>query len=149
MGNIGDYIKKARQGRNLTQEQLGKKCGMADSAIRRYESGRGNPTLETLQRIADALEMSLPDLLELERIDKYFSGHDAGDETYKKIAENIEKFHGDKEKMNAAFDTLNAEGKKIARERVEELTEIPRYRRAPQQDTEKPFDAPSEGEGKQ
>lgn len=28
---------------------------MADSAIRRYESDRGNPTFETLQRIAEAL----------------------------------------------------------------------------------------------
>lgn len=39
---------------------------MADSAIRRYESDRGNPTQETLQRIAAALKVSVLDLLEQE-----------------------------------------------------------------------------------
>lgn len=53
--SVGEKIKQARQKQGLTQKQLGELCGMADSAIRRYESGRGNPTLKTIRRMADAL----------------------------------------------------------------------------------------------
>lgn len=54
---IGENIKKLRIEKGLTQKQLGDLCGMADSAIRRYESGRGNPTEKTLKRIAAALNV--------------------------------------------------------------------------------------------
>ena len=60
---IGEKIRAARIKKNLTQKQLGHKCGMADSAIRRYESGRGNPTLDTVGRIAEALDLELRDLV--------------------------------------------------------------------------------------
>lgn len=53
--NVGTKIKEARTKMGLTQKQFGELCGMADSAIRRYESGRGNPTIKTLQRIAKAI----------------------------------------------------------------------------------------------
>lgn len=56
---IGEKIKSARLSKKLTQKQLGKLCGMADSAIRRYELGGANPKIETLQKIADALGMPL------------------------------------------------------------------------------------------
>ena len=61
--NIGGRIRVLRTEKALTQKQLGDLCGMADSAIRRYESNRGNPTQETLQRIASALGVSVSDLL--------------------------------------------------------------------------------------
>lgn len=60
---IGEKIREARIKKDLTQKQLGDKCRMADSAIRRYESGRGNPTLDTVGRIAEALDMELRDLV--------------------------------------------------------------------------------------
>lgn len=60
--SVGDKIRSTRKERGLTQKELGSLCGMADSAIRRYESNRGNPTEKTLQRIADALGVS-PDYL--------------------------------------------------------------------------------------
>lgn len=60
---IGEKIRAVRNKKDLTQKQLGDKCGMADSAIRRYESGRGNPTLDTVERIAEALGMELRDLV--------------------------------------------------------------------------------------
>lgn len=55
---IGSRIRSLRLERGLTQKQLGDLCGMADSAIRRYESDRGNPTDKTLRRIAAALGVS-------------------------------------------------------------------------------------------
>ena len=55
----GSKIKEIRQRKGLTQKQLGDLCSMADSAIRRYENGKANPKIETLQKIADALETPL------------------------------------------------------------------------------------------
>lgn len=57
--SVGNRIKAARKKRGLTQKQLGELCGMADSAIRRYESDRGNPTVKTLRRIAKALNVTI------------------------------------------------------------------------------------------
>ena len=53
--STGSQIKTLRKAKGLTQKQLGDLCGMADSAIRRYESDRGNPTEKTLKKIASAL----------------------------------------------------------------------------------------------
>ena len=61
---VGEMIKELRIHKGLTQKQLGELCGgMADSAIRRYESGRANPKLGTLKKIADALEVTIDILL--------------------------------------------------------------------------------------
>lgn len=52
---IGDRIKRARLNSNLTQKQLGDACGMADSAIRKYESGKVTPKFETIKKISVVL----------------------------------------------------------------------------------------------
>lgn len=59
---IGNNIREFRLKNGLTQKQLGERCGMADSAIRRYELEKANPKIETLQKIADALNVSIADL---------------------------------------------------------------------------------------
>lgn len=61
----GEKIKTLRQKKGLTQKQLGDLCGMADSAIRRYENGRAKPKIETLQKIADALDIKISELISL------------------------------------------------------------------------------------
>ena len=45
---IGEMLKKARIDAGLTQKQLAEKCEMADSAIRKYESGRIVPKIKTI-----------------------------------------------------------------------------------------------------
>lgn len=60
----GSRIKEIRKQKGLTQKQLGDLCGMADSAIRRYENGKANPKIETLQKIATALKCNLSDLMD-------------------------------------------------------------------------------------
>lgn len=59
---IGARIREIRQRKGLTQKQLGELCGMADSAIRRYESGRAEPKIKTIETIADALQVNLSEL---------------------------------------------------------------------------------------
>ncbi|NBI19176.1 XRE family transcriptional regulator [Neglecta sp. X4] len=91
---VGDRIRAIRTERGLTQKELGELCGMADSAIRRYESNRGNPTQKTLLKIAKALDVHLRDLSDsswLEEIDRQYPT--AGEEyaRYKAVNKYLEE----------------------------------------------------------
>lgn len=54
---IGELLKKARLDAGMTQKELAEKCGMADSAIRKYESGKVIPKINTVKKIATALNV--------------------------------------------------------------------------------------------
>lgn len=45
--------KRIKEG--LTQKEIAEKMGTKQSAISRFESGKGNPTLQFMQKLADAL----------------------------------------------------------------------------------------------
>ena len=49
----------AREEQNISQRQLSERTGIAQADISRIETGDGNPTLQTLKRIADGLGMKL------------------------------------------------------------------------------------------
>lgn len=65
---IGKNVKIARESKGLSQLDLvGKIEGNIDTTnISRIESGRTNPTIFTLFRIATALEVPLQELVELQ-----------------------------------------------------------------------------------
>ena len=54
---IGEKIKDYRKEKSWTQGQLAQKTGMSKISIGNYERGDRCPTLDTLQKIADALEV--------------------------------------------------------------------------------------------
>ena len=56
---ILDAMIVARAKRGMTQAKLAKKLGTKQSAIARLESGRGNPTLAFVQRLANVLNLDL------------------------------------------------------------------------------------------
>ena len=140
---IGALLKQARKDAVLTQKQLGEKCGMADSAIRKYESGRVVPKLETLQKLATALgqdvSMFLPtkgeDASEYSRLEPYLTEDQKEElasldqELQREIEYDIETEHEDKRRrLLTAYYKLTQEGQDKAIERVEELAEIPKYK---------------------
>lgn len=49
----------ARKNAGLTQKDLATRTGIAQADISKLESGRGNPSLRTLQRLADGMGMKL------------------------------------------------------------------------------------------
>ena len=59
---IGERMKAFRLGAGLTPEQLANKAGVSRAAIYRYESGQP-AKIDTLVKIADLLNVSLPTLL--------------------------------------------------------------------------------------
>ena len=62
-GFTGTRIKFYRTLAELTQKELGRRCGVSESAIRNYELGNRLPDKETLKNIAYALEIN-PAVLE-------------------------------------------------------------------------------------
>ncbi len=59
-------IVEARKTRKLTQKQLAKKTGIDQSDISKIETGNANPSLSTLKRLAEGMDM----ILKLEFIPK-------------------------------------------------------------------------------
>ena len=53
----GELIRKYRKAVGFTQKELGARSGIAEPTIRKYESNRLNPKIETLQKIAKALNI--------------------------------------------------------------------------------------------
>lgn len=62
---IGRNIARIRKEKGLTQVFVAEKCGFDKSNLRRIEAGRSNPTALTLKTIAEALDISASQLLEL------------------------------------------------------------------------------------
>ena len=60
---VGQQIREARKAKGLTQKELGEKLGVGEPTVTNYEAGRQNLTIETLQKIADALEIKVNTLL--------------------------------------------------------------------------------------
>ena len=60
---IGANLREARQRARLSQVELAQRATLAQQVISLIEVGRANPTIQTLQRLADALGYPLADLL--------------------------------------------------------------------------------------
>lgn len=65
---IGETIKKIRIERGLTQKQLGELCGIDPGNLRKYESGKIKPKIETIKKIADALETTILDICDNDKL---------------------------------------------------------------------------------
>lgn len=63
---VGEKIKAIRKERGFTQKKLGELCGINEANIRKYELGKQNPKIETIDKIASALGMSAFELIGLE-----------------------------------------------------------------------------------
>jgi len=64
MSTIGKNIKGFRQEKGLSQDKLSKLADLSLNTVVKIELDESpNPTIETVQRIAKALEVSVDDLL--------------------------------------------------------------------------------------
>jgi len=57
------YLKRLREQRGLTQEQLAKRAGVSHGYIARLEIGMHDPSLSTLSKLAKALKVSVAELV--------------------------------------------------------------------------------------
>ncbi|MBI2589753.1 helix-turn-helix transcriptional regulator [Candidatus Berkelbacteria bacterium] len=64
MSTIGKNIKRFRQDKGLSQDKLSKLADLSLNTVVKIELDESpNPTIETIQRIAKALDVSVDDLL--------------------------------------------------------------------------------------
>ena len=56
---IAEILKKKRKFLGLTQVKFAELSGVSLRAIKALESGKGNPTFETLTKLAEVLDMEL------------------------------------------------------------------------------------------
>lgn len=63
---IGKRVKTLREDRNMPQQDLAAKCNIEKSNFSRLEAGGTNPTIYTLKKIAENLNVSLSELVNLD-----------------------------------------------------------------------------------
>jgi transcriptional regulator with XRE-family HTH domain len=61
---LGQRIKELRKARGLSQDRLSEKIGIDSKHLSRIEVGKNYPSLDTLQKLADALHVELKDLFD-------------------------------------------------------------------------------------
>lgn len=59
---VGDRIKDLRNGRGWSQEELADQANVSRSFMGEIERGQASPTIESLDKITNALEITLEDL---------------------------------------------------------------------------------------
>lgn len=59
---LGKKIREIRKARNLTQEQLAEKVDIGTPNISYFETGKFSPSIETLEKIAKALDVEVYEL---------------------------------------------------------------------------------------
>ncbi|MDE6908719.1 helix-turn-helix domain-containing protein [Hominisplanchenecus murintestinalis] len=134
-------IRMYRKKSGLTQNQLAEKTGLSIATIQGYEQNKYEPKIETLQKIAVALGVSINDLKptlplkagelikkelidELKKLNISVEGISARDRT-DAVIKALEK----KKSLLAAYDSMNISGQDKAIEQMELLTKIPEYRK--------------------
>jgi transcriptional regulator with XRE-family HTH domain len=61
---LAQTIKELRKKHKISQEELAKQAGITYSTLIKIESGANeNPTIKTIKKIADALKVSLDELV--------------------------------------------------------------------------------------
>lgn len=126
---IGELIRHTRKEKGMTQKQVAELCGMADSAIRKYESGSQTPKLKTIQRIAAALGVEWTELVPEEQQGQTVVDHmtelikntaSSGKVLYHKLTDAEQyragflKFHSDEDRIAHFYRLLNEDGKLAA-----------------------------------
>lgn len=61
--NVGKQIQKLRESKGISQQDLAAKCNFEKSNMSRLEAGRVNPTLSTLEKVANALEVKIAEIV--------------------------------------------------------------------------------------
>ena len=114
MSKFGRNLRELRLDNSLTQDQLADKLGVSKSRISMYENGNRRPSFEMLEAISDLFNVDMNSLL----------GEDNPSSSSPAPAADLSE---DEQQLVDTYRELNEIGKREARKRVGELTEIERY----------------------
>lgn len=140
---ISENIRFFRKKMKFTQKQLSELSGIATITLQQYELGKRNPRIDNLQKIANALNIKLSDLVCPNETIKEFHAEN-GAEITNTLTKNqdgkLSKITEIKVHSNSApeckileealinyYSMLNISGQREAVKRISELAEITRY----------------------
>lgn len=63
MNDFAENLKKCKTKKGISQEEISKKMSIHPVQFSRYERGQSVPSIEVVQKIADALEITIDQLL--------------------------------------------------------------------------------------
>ena len=93
---MGEYfyenLKLAREQKGLSQKDVAEKIGVAKSTYSLYESGNREPNVQTIKKIANALDVSADELLGIDTEPITLAAHFEGDEYTKDELDEIRQF---------------------------------------------------------
>jgi repressor LexA len=128
-------IQQLRKERRMSQAELARKAGISEISIRKYENGDRKPKIETLQRIANALDVDLDLFLTSSHISfpKNMTNLFISQSFLEKTSELLNAEDNNKKLNNAIrlFCKLNETGQDKAAEHMELLCRISEYQKAP------------------
>lgn len=76
---FGAFVAERRKEKNMTQADLAAKLQVTDKAVSRWERGLGFPDINTIEPLADALELSVLELMKSEKMNETPVNHDIVD----------------------------------------------------------------------
>lgn len=105
-------IEQLRKENGLSQQQLAERLNVHQTAVSQWEKGRTTPNVETVMAIAELFNADPWYILGVGSVKGCWppQQHSIG-------------------RLETAYNQLNEKGQSVAVERVEELTEIPRYQK--------------------
>ena len=116
---IGEAIRQERKKQKLSMAELGSRMGISGSL------GEENPKLGTIMRFADALNMEWAELAFLLAVaENGNAGIEAG-----KGMDKPDEQNENLQNMELLMLQLSPEGQRVALERVDELTQLQKYKR--------------------
>ena len=65
---LGQFIAEIRKGKEMTQAELASKLHVTDKAVSKWERGLGLPDINSIEPLADALGISVAEVMQAERI---------------------------------------------------------------------------------
>lgn len=123
--NIGSRLREIRKDKNLSQIYVAQRANIAVNSIRLYESGKRQPRMDQLQKIASALDVPVWELIG--ETSPVLVAQKVVQQKISDATAPIRKIR--KSALDAAYNALNEQGQIKALERVEELGKIPDYQK--------------------
>lgn len=90
--NFNENLKEARLRSGISQKDLAENIGVAKSTYSLYESGKREPNVDTIKKIASSLNVSADTLLGIDNEPTTLAAHFEGDEYTESEMEEIRNF---------------------------------------------------------
>ncbi|HLW22068.1 MAG TPA: helix-turn-helix transcriptional regulator [Sphaerochaetaceae bacterium] len=89
---IIDNIRKFRQARGLTQEELGRRCNMPTGYIGGIETYKRFPKVKNLKRIAEGLDIDIAYLMSPSIAKRFFEASDITEDLQKQVKRYLDDY---------------------------------------------------------